>query len=205
VTTGNLAGTISDVKVDDGVYAASLNKLKLPATNLLSMSEQDVLPLLLAGNDTITATGESVQLSGYAGKDIIKGGAGDDSIAGGEGKDKLTGGLGEDMFVFDTEANTKTNADTITDFSVDDGDYLVFNDEIFINSDFVVVNKLKDKVTLDSEGEQEFDSVSYVGLVYEQSTGKLYYDANELGAGQLVVTLTGKPELTSDQVFIIPM
>ncbi len=204
VNTGDIKGTVSDVKVDDGLYTASLSKLKLPATDLLSLSEQDVLPLLLAGNDTITAAGESVELNGFAGKDIIKGGAGDDTIIGGTGNDKLTSGLGEDMFVFNAAPNTKTNADTITDFSLDDGDYLVLNDEIFVNIDFVVVNKLKDKVTLDSGGVDEFDSASYLGLVYEKSTGKLYYDANEVGAGQVVVTLTGKPELTSDEVFILP-
>ena len=204
--TGELKGTISDIKLDNGEYAASLSKLKLPATNLLMMSEEDVLPLLLSGNDTIMATGtESVELSGFDGKDVIKGAAGDDWISGGLGKDKLTGGLGADEFVFDTEPNTKTNADIITDFSVEDGDYLVLSDEIFVETDFEVVNKLKDKVTLDSDGTEEFDSASYVGLVYEQSTGKLYYDANENGAGQLVVTLTGKPELTFDEVFIVPV
>ena len=97
----------------------------------------------------------------------------------------------------DVAPQRKTNADTITDFSIDDGDMIMLDDEIFTEQDIVFVNKLKDKVDID---ESDFDSASYTGLVYEMSTGKLYYDTSDSAGGELVVTLVGKPPIDSDSI-----
>ncbi len=195
--TGALGGTISQIDIDDGVYAASVSKLKLSVTDFLGFSDDDALPVLFAGNDTITAVAESVELKGFGGKDVLKGSIGDDVLYGGNGNDKLTGGLGVDEFMFDVAPQRKTNADTITDFSIDDGDTIMLDNEIFTEQDIVFVKKLKDKVDID---ESDFDSASYTGLVYEMSTGKLYYDTSDSAGGELVVTLVGKPPIDSDAI-----
>ncbi len=195
--TGTLGGTISQIEIDDGIYATSLTKLKLSMSDFLGFTGDDALPVLFAGNDTVTAVAESVELKGFGGKDVLKGSIGDDVLFGGNGNDKLTGGLGADEFMFDVAPNRKTNADTITDFAIDEGDTIMLDEAIFTEQDIVFVNKLKDKVDID---DADFDSASYTGLVYEMSTGKLYYDTSGTGGGELVVTLVGKPAIDSDSI-----
>lgn len=99
--------------------------------------------------------------------------------------------------MFDVAPQRKTNADTITDFSIDAGDTIMLDEEIFTERDIVFVNKLKDRTDID---DADFDSASYTGLVFEVSTGKLYYDTSNTGGGELVVTLVGKPAIDSDSI-----
>ncbi|MEQ9481247.1 Ig-like domain-containing protein [Coleofasciculus sp. F4-SAH-05] len=81
-----------------------------------------------AGNDT---------LIGGQGQDQLVGGDGDDVLSGGFGNDNLTGGLGIDTFVL----TAGENQDTITDFSLGQGDQLgltngvTFNDLFFQGSE----------------------------------------------------------------------
>jgi Ca2+-binding RTX toxin-like protein len=137
-----------------------------------------------AGNDTIVGAAGNDALWGSAGNDIIDGGAGIDYIWGGNGNDKLTGGLGVDRFHFgQNETLDSANLDTITDFKNDDI-YLYAN--TFVNRTFVAVNALSEA----NLGE---------GLIYEKSTGTLYYDNDGAGTGALAIAfvlLTGKPTLT---------
>ncbi|MBN9890150.1 hypothetical protein [Salipiger abyssi] len=92
----------------------------------------------MSGNDIIDLTspdyslkGDRILINGGAGDDVIwgsdadetiLGGDGSDTIFGGVGDDVLTGGLGADVFEFTC---TSTNS-TITDFSVSEGDMLIF-------------------------------------------------------------------------------
>jgi len=66
------------------------------------------------------------QLFGLGGDDNLKGGKGDDVLAGGTGSDQLTGGTGADTFVFNKGDFTKKIVDTVTDFTLKDGDILQF-------------------------------------------------------------------------------
>ena len=69
--------------------------------------------------DTLTGNMGANMLSGGGGADVIVGGAGNDTIVGGKGDDAtLTGGMGADTFVF----AIGDGADTITDFSANQGD-----------------------------------------------------------------------------------
>ena len=73
--------------------------------------------------DTMTGTAASEVFLGLAGNDTIDGAAGDDTLIGGEGADTLTGGTGADRFVYAAQVDSSsTNMDTITDFSVVQGD-----------------------------------------------------------------------------------
>src|SRR5690349_9743661 len=71
----------------------------------------------LAGNDTLWGRGGTDIIDGGAGNDRIYGDGGDDLMSGGLGRDTLTGGAGSDFFAFESKLS-KTNIDTITDFSV---------------------------------------------------------------------------------------
>jgi Ca2+-binding RTX toxin-like protein len=77
-------------------------------------------------NDTLTGSSGNDVLKGGAGNDVLSGGAGLDTLYGGPGADTLTGGTGKDTFAYaKTDA---TGVDTITDFSLADGDVLDISD-----------------------------------------------------------------------------
>jgi len=77
------------------------------------------------GNDYLAGGLGHDTLYGGAGNDILAGGLGNDILVGGQGDDVLTGGLGSDTFKWLANDHTSTSAgDTITDFSVAQGDVL---------------------------------------------------------------------------------
>ena len=162
----------------------------------------------LAGNDKITGSSGAERIDGGAGKDTLSGGAGDDTLLGGSDKRLLTGGLGSDHFVFNTIPNTSSNTDRITDFSgsvIGGGfDKLVFDLAIFTalaaQADSLDGTLLASQFHL---GLLAATADDY--LIYDKSSGKLYYDADGIGgvAQTLVVTLTGNPTLTQDDILII--
>ncbi len=117
-------------------------------------------------NDKIKGNVGSNILKGLSGKDIITGGAGDDIIVGGDGNDTLSGGKGADTFVFD---NTRS-VDIVHSFRSAQGDKIQLNNGYFVNQTFVSVNKLAQA----ANGE---------GVIFEKSTGKLYYDQDGAGLG----------------------
>lgn len=74
-----------------------------------------------------TIEGDAVPnfLFGGAGDDILLGLGGNDTLEGGVGSDTLTGGTGADTFIINADAGS---TDTITDFSLVDGDVLDLSD-----------------------------------------------------------------------------
>lgn len=84
-----------------------------------------------SGNDTLTGNDNADiedGLHGGAGNDTLVAGAGDDELMGGSGNDVLTGGAGEDNFSFNFVSDFVSGATvftkTITDFNVDEGDFI---------------------------------------------------------------------------------
>ncbi len=71
------------------------------------------------GRDTINGGVGTDLLNGGSGRDTLNGGAGTDFLNGGGGRDTLTGGDDADWFVFGRR-------DTITDFSIAEGDTILF-------------------------------------------------------------------------------
>jgi Ca2+-binding RTX toxin-like protein len=134
----------------------------------------------------------------------LAGGAGSDRLYGKAGKDVLTGNGGQDIFVFDTKANTKTNRDTITDYSVAD-DTLWLSKKVFAKlgkkgseaspaklskAFFKVADKAKDKNDY---------------LVYNKKTGVLSYDVDGSGSAKAVeiAKLARNLKLTQDDFFVV--
>jgi hypothetical protein len=119
----------------------------------------------------------------------------DDVITGSKVSNTVTGGAGNDTFVFNTKLGA-TNIDTITDFTV--GDKIALAGSIF--------SKLKgDKDLSDNFKSSATDNNDY--LIYESSTGKLYYDADGSGGVSAVqVALIGTsthPSLAYTDIAII--
>ena len=123
------------------------------------------------GNDTI---------KGGNGNDEAFGGNGEDVLDGGAGNDVLTGGTGQDIFQL-----TAYDVDTITDFStvddtiqLDNGIFSLLGQPGALNADF-----LRSGDGFTSAG----DANDY--LIYNTTTGVLYYDDDANGTGSIAVKI----------------
>jgi Ca2+-binding RTX toxin-like protein len=146
-----------------------------------------------SGSDRLTGDSRNNVLSGGAGADTIVGGDGDDHLFGGRGKDVLTGGDFRDHFYFD-DMPTNSSADRITDFSGMDTivlSYSWFHHTGQVNGGQLITGKA-------ARDRSDF-------LIYDQSTGKLYYDHDANGPDQqiLLVTLTDRPPLGIHDFYVL--
>ena len=107
---------------------------------------------------------------------MLDGGGGDDTLEGGIGNDTLTGGAGHDIFQL-----KNTSKDTITDFSVGD-DTIQLDNSVFTQ---LTTTDLTETGVLNADnfkiGTVAADANDYV--IYDSSTGALFYDANGSDAG----------------------
>jgi serralysin len=144
------------------------------------------------GNDTLV---------GGAGNDTLNGNAGADVLKGRDGNDTLVGGQGNDIFVFDN-APLAANADTITDFA----------NVVGSNNDFFQLYKAvfaglgatgAMNAALFFAGAAAHDANDRI--VYNQTTGVLFYDNNGNAAGGVfqIATLTNKPTLTAADFTVV--
>ena len=162
-----------------------------------------------AGDDTLVGMGGDDTLAGAGGNDSIDGGNGIDSLIGGSGNDTLTGGTFLDRFVFN-EAPTTANADITTDFiapsqviGAPTPDELVFDGSVFTrigSTSFVSGDARLFAGPNATSGQDASDR-----LVYDTSSGQLFYDADGSGPGAslLVATLQGAPALDARQIEVI--
>ena len=150
--------------------------------------------------DNLTGDFTANILSGGSGRDALKGGAGDDTLIGGLESDVLTGGDGSDVFIFNTAL--ANNVDTILDF-VSGTDKIQLSKSIF--------NNVGEPGTLNTNafwsaagaitGHDADDRV-----VYNTTTGALYYDADGNGAGtavQIVLLGTSSHPTTAHTDFAV--
>ncbi|MEI6642887.1 MAG: calcium-binding protein, partial [Novosphingobium sp.] len=133
----------------------------------------------LAGNDTLSGGLGNDTLYGNDGNDTLIGGEGDDTLMGGLGVNRLSGGLGQDSFVFGS-APAAGNVDVITDFNHDEHDAFQFSESGF--ADFTHLGELTSEEFYASAGAMAAHDASD-RVVYDTTSGKLYYDAD--GAGGL--------------------
>ena len=121
--------------------------------------------------DTLTGSSSADVLRGGGGNDVISGGDGNDVLAGGEGADTLNGGIGNDTFLFDTAPNA---VDTIQDFSANSADMIELSSSMF--------SGIGTSGTLNAADFSAGDASTVVGagvnVIYDGSTGNLYYDSN---------------------------
>jgi Ca2+-binding RTX toxin-like protein len=139
----------------------------------------------------------AINLTGNALANYIIGNDGANVLNGGAGSDVLNGRGGADMFAF-TDALGATNVDLVIDF-VGGSDRLALDDAIFAGigtpgafsaGAFVV-------------GTQAADADDRI--IYDQATGRLFYDADgsSAGAAVLFATLSGNPTLSASDFAVI--
>ena len=212
LTETDIEAMLADIPVDLSITAE--------ISTLFDGISTTVKSLALLGNNTIKVlTSDGLEVYAGNGNDVVIGGNGDDTLHGGAGKDTLTGGKGHDTFVFDADLNAVTNFDAIKDFVTaaaaaaselktpnDESKWLTadtiqLDGNFFTNTTFVKVAKVTAPTA--PEIASGFNSA---GIIYESSTGKLFYDADGgSGSGVRVhfATLNTKPtNLTADDFIV---
>jgi Ca2+-binding RTX toxin-like protein len=142
------------------------------------------LSLSGAGNIGGTGNDKANVITGNAGSNAINGAGGADIIKAGAGNDILTGGLGADTFVFNTALSSSTNIDTINDWDTGGAqDKIQLDDDIFLALGKVTATTALD-ATMFVKGKAALDGNDHI--IYDQSSGALYYDADGVGAAAQV-------------------
>jgi Ca2+-binding RTX toxin-like protein len=154
-----------------------------------------------AGVNTLTGGSGNDSLEGGAGNDKLIGGGGADTLAGGLGNDSLTGGLGADVFVFNTTPNASSNRDTLTDFNATD-DAIWLAKSVMAGLGGTTGALGADAFWGGTGITASHDATDRV--VYNQTTGALYYDADGNGSTAAIqfAQLTAGTALTAADVFI---
>jgi Ca2+-binding RTX toxin-like protein len=159
----------------------------------------DLEDLVLLGGASIDGTGNALAnvIKGNTGANTLDGREGADRLTGGDGHDVLTGGTGADKFVFDT-ALGKTNVDTITDFSSLD-DTIILENATFAK--LKIEGVLKSKAFF--EGKKAHDGNDRV--FYNEKNGKLTYDQNgdNKGGGVKIAVLDKGLDLSAADFLVI--
>lgn len=153
--------------------------------------------------NTLAGNAAANRLAGLGGGDSLAGNDGDDTLAGGSGNDTLAGGAGHDVFRFDAALNARTNVDTIVRFTPLD-DTIELENAVF--GALGTTGALAAKHFLKLAGTAETATVSASAKVlYDKSTGDLYYDANggDPLYRTLIATLNGDPDGVSYADFIV--
>ena len=162
-----------------------------------------------SGNDLLIGRSGNDILLGGPGEDTLEGGIGRDRLNGGAGNDTLTGGGGIDRFIFSTNQTFQSEdlgVDTITDFSITQGDIILLNWRTFtainsepgadfsINSEFATVASDANAATADAV------------IVYNENNGNLFYnpngDTSGFGSGGQFATLTNTPSLEAQDFLL---
>ncbi len=131
------------------------------------------------GNDLLLGQSQSDTLKGNIGADRLFGGNGDDTLDGGQGVDEVTGGLGSDRFLLTVA--TAGNRDQLTDF-VSGVDKIALDFQTFS----VIGNQVDETQLRFGTAAQDADDF----LIYDQPTGRLFFDADANGIEQAVVIAT---------------
>ena len=160
-------------------------------------------------NINAAALTNGVTIIGNAGDNKLIGGIGNDILKGGLGNDMLTGGKGKDLFVFNTHSNEKNNVDLITDFA-SGKDYLQLSKAVFagINTGAGVGHGaiIKDAEFVSSPTANH-GTTANAHLIYNNTSGVLYYDADGSGVGAAVeVAILGTtmhPALVASDILIV--
>lgn len=135
----------------------------------------------LDGNDTLKGQGGDDWLFGGNGNDTMDGGTGDDTLDGGPGSDRLTGGPGKDIFLFSTALSG--GADVITDYKVTEDTIRIFKSLVGnLPTGDLAATAFKNT----AQGAVDADD----RIIYESSTGKLFFDSNGSAAGGRVLIAT---------------
>ena len=142
-----------------------------------------------AGINTLTGSIYNDILDGGSGNDFLFGGNGNDKLIGGAGNDVLFGGGGADSFVLNVTPNALGNKDTISDFTTG-------QDRIHLaKSVMTALGSTGSALSTDAFWAAAGATAGHDGsdrIVYNSTTGALYYDAD--GSGKVVAVQVAQLE-----------
>ena len=158
-----------------------------------------------AGADTLSSiehllgSGFDDSLTGNGVANRLSGGAGNDTMAGAAGIDVLTGNGGQDRFVFDSALNANSNVDTIADFNPA-ADRLWLDEDVFAA---LGAGVLPQDAFYSANGATSGNDAQD-RIVYNRTTGDLYYDADGSGGASAILfaTLMGAPTISAADFLI---
>jgi Ca2+-binding RTX toxin-like protein len=172
--------------------------------------------LILTGSDNLSGTGSSDTntlngnsgdnlLDGFKGDDILRGFGGNDTLIGGIGSDTLEGGSGADAFFFKASPKALDGFDTILDFSRAAGDTIALAKGGFRGLGSVLGSISPDQFQAGAGVDTASDSTDRI--LYNTSTGNLWYDADGLGTlGPVLIAQLGvgsHPTLSHTDIILI--
>ncbi|KAF0163261.1 MAG: rhizobiocin/RTX toxin and hemolysin-type calcium binding protein [Rhodocyclaceae bacterium] len=201
--SSNAAGTIESfegrggadsIEGSGGIDLVTYANAHGPVTANLSMN---AAPIDGDGGSDILNNIENLRGSFYG--DTLTGSNADNRIEGAASKywtyantgtndsDTLTGNAGNDTFVFNSAPDATYNLDTITDYS--EGDKIELDRSIFVG--LTAGSGITGSFITNAGAPTPLDANDYI--LYNSSTGALYYDADGAGAGLAVqfATLAG--------------
>lgn len=151
--------------------------------------------LILTGKAHINGTGNNQDnvIIGNSGNNSLSGFDGNDIIDGLGGNDAYLGGAGKDIFRLSTAPNAKSNVKTVVDF-VQGEDAVEINAAAFKWKDVPLGALLAENFGSNADGVAETETQR---LVYNNTTGQLFYDADGSGRGKavLVAVFENAPDL----------
>lgn len=159
----------------------------------------------LGGDDAITDTVGTNYLDGGPGNDTLSGNGNNDTLVGGLGNDLLIGGYGIDIFRFNAPLSATSNIDTISNFKES---HLFVDDHIELDNS--VFAALTARGILGSGFFRSGSGLSTAGdsddhVIYDTSTGALYYDPDGTGSAPSIQfsSLTGHPTVAANDFVVI--
>lgn len=161
---------------------------------------------LFGGDGDDTLIGDS-KFSGGDGNDMLIGGSGNDNLVGGSGSDTLTGSAGADKFTIGY--STYYGIDTITDFSLSEGDKLLVSASDFGFGGLEIGDLPAEQFTYGSAAADASDR-----FIYDSSTGGVFFDPDGTGyietttailsyGPRQIASLSPGLELTSSDISVI--
>jgi Ca2+-binding RTX toxin-like protein len=152
------------------------------------------------GNDRLAGDTGNDTILGAGGNDVLSGDAGADKVIGGAGIDTIVGGANNDIFVFNAGASA-ANRDVIQDFTNAAGNNDTFQLENAVMPALGAAGALKSAAFFAGAAAHDADD----RIIYNRSTGNVFYDSNgNLAGGSVIIaTLTTKPLLTAADFQVI--
>ncbi|WP_298192432.1 calcium-binding protein [Novosphingobium sp.] len=149
--------------------------------------------------NTLTGNSGNNVLEGRQGRDTLRGGGGNDVLSGGKDSDMLIGGAGADAFRFADNSPVDGGRDTLVDF-VHGTDRIEIQRYYFGAIQTQSGQLAASEFTLGNAA-----TTTDHHLIYNQTTGTLFYDADGSGAGAKVVIayLQGNPVLDASDIVLI--
>jgi Ca2+-binding RTX toxin-like protein len=200
------AGEGADIALSASDYALSPNieKLTQTGTGNIAATGNDLANTMNGnagdnvlhggnGGDLLVGNDGNDSLFGDAANDSLQGGTGNDTLVGGSGADQLTGGAGQDNFVLDS-LTVSSDFDTIKDFALTDDSMSI------ASSAFAALTGLAGGVLPASAFKSGTQATTIdQHLIYNSSTGNLYYDPDGNGSGSMVqiAFFSTKPALSA--------